>query len=138
MASLIFSMCPLITFLCRHRIIEELEAKLEYERVRREELEAQLDEYRAENSHLNIQVEELSGSLRQAEGVSGTRYIAAAVELRRWNNQPHFVTYCCVSRGTMASSTDCFKVDCNTSYSVYIRRFCGCRAYKSHLHTCRR
>ena len=47
-----------------------MEAKLEYERVRREDLEAQLDEYRAETSHLNLQIEELSCALRQTEGVS--------------------------------------------------------------------
>ncbi|XP_077861445.1 ankyrin repeat domain-containing protein 42-like isoform X1 [Saccoglossus kowalevskii] len=39
------------------RIIQELEAQLEYERLRRERLESQLDESRAEISHLNLQLE---------------------------------------------------------------------------------
>lgn len=59
----------IFTFLSPCRIVEELEAKLDYERVRREDLEGQLDEYRAETSHLNLQIEELSCSLRQTEGV---------------------------------------------------------------------
>lgn len=39
------------------RAVRELEAQLEYERVRREKLESQLDEYRAEISHLRKRLE---------------------------------------------------------------------------------
>ena len=38
--------------------INELEAQLDYERIRRERLEAQLDEYRREIAYLNSLVEE--------------------------------------------------------------------------------
>uniref|UniRef100_A0A8C3RHM0 Uncharacterized protein n=1 Tax=Chelydra serpentina TaxID=8475 RepID=A0A8C3RHM0_CHESE len=41
------------------RMISELEAQLEYERVRREKLERQLDEYRAKTSHLKECLEKL-------------------------------------------------------------------------------
>lgn len=41
------------------RMVRELEAQLEYERVRREKLERQLDEYRAETSHLKECLEKL-------------------------------------------------------------------------------
>ncbi|KAG6931761.1 ankyrin repeat domain 42 [Chelydra serpentina] len=40
-------------------MISELEAQLEYERVRREKLERQLDEYRAKTSHLKECLEKL-------------------------------------------------------------------------------
>lgn len=39
------------------RAVRELEAQLEYERVRREKLESQLDDYRAEISHLRESLE---------------------------------------------------------------------------------
>ena len=42
------------------RLINELEAQLDYERLRREKLEAQLDEYRREIAHLNAKMEELA------------------------------------------------------------------------------
>ncbi|XP_074657659.1 ankyrin repeat domain-containing protein 42-like [Tubulanus polymorphus] len=42
------------------RQVNELEAQLDYERLRREKLEAQLDEYRREIAHLNAQLESLS------------------------------------------------------------------------------
>ncbi|CAM4358546.1 unnamed protein product [Caretta caretta] len=41
------------------KMVRELEAQLEYERVRREKLERQLDEYRAETSHLKECLEKL-------------------------------------------------------------------------------
>lgn len=39
------------------RAVQELEAQLEYERVRREKLESQLDDYRAEIGHLRESLE---------------------------------------------------------------------------------
>lgn len=39
------------------RAVKELEAQLEFERVRREKLESQLDDYRAEISHLRERLE---------------------------------------------------------------------------------
>nr|XP_002124556.2 ankyrin repeat domain-containing protein 42-like [Ciona intestinalis] len=50
------------------RVIQELEAQLEYERVRRERLESELDDYRAETAHLNLQIEEITNQLQQARG----------------------------------------------------------------------
>ncbi|KAM6439599.1 ankyrin repeat domain-containing protein 42 [Rhynochetos jubatus] len=41
------------------KAVRELEAQLEYERVRREKLESQLDEYRAEISHLRDSLEKI-------------------------------------------------------------------------------
>nr|XP_038028123.1 ankyrin repeat domain-containing protein 42-like [Anas platyrhynchos] len=40
------------------KAVKELEAQLEFERVRREKLESQLDDYRAEISHLRERLEE--------------------------------------------------------------------------------
>lgn len=39
------------------RAVKELEAQLEFERVRREKLESQLDDYRAEIGHLRASLE---------------------------------------------------------------------------------
>ena len=39
--------------------ISELEAQLDYERLRREKLEAQLDQYRREIAYLNSQMENM-------------------------------------------------------------------------------
>ena len=44
----------------QNRTISELEAQLEYERIRREKLEAQLDEYRRETSFLNQHLAEMT------------------------------------------------------------------------------
>uniref|UniRef100_A0A4W3JWB6 Ankyrin repeat domain 42 n=2 Tax=Callorhinchus milii TaxID=7868 RepID=A0A4W3JWB6_CALMI len=46
----------------RDRMIQELQAQLEYERIRREKLECQLDDSRAEISHLNQCLEKLKVS----------------------------------------------------------------------------
>lgn len=42
------------------RLLAELEAQLDYERIRREKLEAQVDEYRRDIAHLNSKIEELT------------------------------------------------------------------------------
>ena len=44
---------------CACSTISELEAQLDYERLRREKLEAQLDQYRREISYLNSQMENM-------------------------------------------------------------------------------
>lgn len=46
--------------LCSGRSIEELEAQLDYERLKRERLEAQLDDARREIAHLNVQIDNLT------------------------------------------------------------------------------
>ena len=47
-----------IVILCRQ--LTELEAQLDYERLRREKLEAQLDEFRRENNYLQSMISEQS------------------------------------------------------------------------------
>lgn len=44
-------------YLICNRTITELEAQLDYERLRREKLEAQLDEYRREISEMKYQLQ---------------------------------------------------------------------------------
>lgn len=46
-----------MNYFCVRRTITELEAQLDYERLRREKLEAQLDEYRREISEMKYQLQ---------------------------------------------------------------------------------
>lgn len=46
-----------------YRTITELEAQLDYERVRREKLEAQLDEYRREVTYLHNELEKYHNTM---------------------------------------------------------------------------
>ena len=95
-----------------------MEAKLEYERVRREELEAQLDEYRAETSHLNLQVEELSCSLRQAEGVRRTIFFLTVL------GPDYFAHYLYLKSIILIHFSNFKQVFCNT-VTVRPRKICN-------------
>ena len=53
------------------RTVNELEAQLDYERIRREKLEAQLDEYRREITYLSNELDKF-----QLRHVSAVIYLA--------------------------------------------------------------
>ncbi|XP_064638781.1 ankyrin repeat domain-containing protein 42-like isoform X2 [Lineus longissimus] len=92
------------------RIIGELEAQLDYERIRREKLEAQLDEYRREIAHLNAEIETLTANQDEDSGDSAHR---AARKKKTKKPQPRdgvFVNRSKLGMPTSAKSRSAYKI----------------------------